>query len=306
MLPSNSPLRTFSRAAERPRSAIFSSTLPPQLPPIQSLLTKWNAPPVIDSAAILQEARDLDARGSFEGAEKAYLQTLGDLRNRYSHQPCHDETIAVVYALADFYGRYERMEKADGVLDRLWSEHERAFGKAHANTIEHALRVASLLESWSRPGDVSAALMRVVKSFRYMLPEDIDVFQIGADSEGVRSEAQGNLEGSDVQSILDERSQQLLSDVFRKCERTSDRLSVQVCKLLSLHIDAYRHLQHREKLSSALDQAKDAITKALRQDQSMSPPLLQEVFGLAGRFVQNDRVSDADIMFSELEYLCLK
>lgn len=312
----SSSRRSFSPAAELPRIGGLTSMQPPQLPPPQLSLPQlaplrsvqwgWRVPLKADIDAKRRRGQELDQQGKFDNAEQEYRDIVDSLRRLYS--PTHPETSAAAYDLADFYARYKRMDEADKVLDRIGEEHDKAFGQAHPKTIEHAFRVAKLFEKWLRTSDASARFSRVLEYVRRLLPENIESLD---SEEGVVELQDETVETSvscndQLDRAGNEQVEQLLRQIIEECEKRPSRLSAQLLKTRSLHLDICRHLKDEERLTSSLNQAQGAITKALSSQEPTKSSLLLPSFELIGRFVQNDHLLAADTMFRKMERLLTK
>lgn len=285
---------------------------PPQLPPLRNLRLTWNMQSKADIDAMRRRAQELDRQGKLDNAEQEYRETLNSLERLYSLT--HHETTTAAYDLADFYARHRRMDEADNILDRIGEEHDKAFGKAHPKTAEHAFRVAKLFESWSRTADASAQFFRVLEHVRRLLPDNIESLDIDEEVVELQDAAvQNDVTSSDQLDragkrlgVGDKVVEQLLTQIIEECEKRPSRLSVQLIKTRCLHLDLCRHLKDEERLTSSLNQAQDAVMKGLCLEEPMRSSLLLPSFGLIGRFVQNDHLPAADTMFRKMERLLTK
>lgn len=133
--------------------------IPREIPTIR---LRWNGYKATDIEVLFNQALLLEKEENMIEAEKNFKIALDACYHLYP--PAHDCTIDITYTLAMFYGKQNKMEKADHVLDQLTSQMISRWGQGHEATVRHYLVMAHLLEAWDRHEDFINVVKQLIEN----------------------------------------------------------------------------------------------------------------------------------------------
>lgn len=264
------------------------------------------------------DAQRLAGIGQTQDAEDKYVQALGGFQGLLG--PTHSETCMIAYEFAEFYAENDRMGDADRVLDWMGEKHLERWGIDHKNVRAHVIKVADMLQSWSRDDDAVLMLSRAADCYgKSVRPPHLDVAATGPqlnarmqsdrdylrlppilneslapnDDDKIRMDYQlrATLAGANTE---DPGTEEALIGLCEKCERFPGKLALQIFEARRGLIGFYKNSAMLQKLSSALSQIPESIRKVFKSDAKRTELLLDAAIELIKGLVEEGRQAEAE------------
>lgn len=313
----SAPLNPSSSHPERWTPFFTPQTITPTY-----LRLQWNGKSKADLEVIHRDAQRLASIGKIQEAEDGYLQVLGGFQALLL--PTHTETNSVAYELAEFYAQNDRMEDADKVLDWMGEKHLERWLIGHKNVRTHLIKVADMLQSWSREDDAISIISRAADSYEqsvkspytdleptrslqnnhaHLMRDELRLPRIGRgqfsmnddEDDEVRMDYRVRLAIARA-NAEDDGAESILLKLCEQCERHPAKLAIQILEARGALIKLYKNLEWSEKFDSALNQIQGSFWKVFKSDVTKTELLLDTAIELITWLVKGGRDEAAALL----------
>ena len=161
-LPAAAPSVVDKPAAE-PLQTVISSHLHNDSPSCSIIRLRYDGYTIEDIEKLLEVAHESDDSDDYARAEQGYIRLLDVSKHLLS--TATTEYRNIVYEVACFFGRNDKMDMADQVLDEFSEECAKRWGVGHEQTLNHYATIGKLLAQWDRQKDAIGFLKRMTESF---------------------------------------------------------------------------------------------------------------------------------------------
>jgi hypothetical protein len=243
--------------------------------------------------------------------------------------PTHKETNSVAYELAEFYAENDRMEDADRILDWMGEKHLERWGIDHKNVRGHFVKVADMLQSWSREDDAVSMLSRAADCYEksvkspqsnieaprlyqdhhvYPPRDDLRLPPIwgrslfaGEDGDNeIRMDYQVRIAITRA-NAKDVEAEKALLSLCEQCERYPAKLGMQILEARKGLVEFYKKLALTTKYESALDQVQISFWRVFKSNVTKTEVLLDIAIELITWLVTAGRLEEAEPLLQQVQ-----
>jgi tetratricopeptide (TPR) repeat protein len=300
---------------------------PPSIPKLNQsqLRLIWNGLTKADFQLQFDEALAQERSGRMDEAEAKLRSALEGFSGLLS--TTHPEALEIAYRLATFYAQHFRTKDADAVLDWITQAHLEDFTLDDQRTLNHVLKVADCFRDWGRPEDGASFLKQAMHEIEKAELDLADVAGGPSRSTNDHPNNTGNstltqervygipipLDGTIDPAVINAHlhregttSQghadlEVLFRLIEHCDEHPRDLTEQSILCRTIVLGYYNDINDEVGMTSALNDAEQALWKVLRPPQKQTNEFFETCIGLTQFLVKAERYDAANDLFTQIE-----